>query len=198
MRVSQKFAMATLCAAIMLSVASANGSQLAPAPGADRNPMMLTTTAWPDGGDIPLRYTEAVPLPVSPGFKWANAPVGTASFVFLMRDLDGAVSGGTDDNLHWLVWNIPAAAFGLAENVPRGDRLPSGSRQAGRTGSAYSGPDAPASGPRRHYVFELLALDIMPDIETGDAAVTRSNLFQAMQGHVLGRAVWFGLFRRPN
>ena len=159
--------------------------------------MMLTTTAWPDGGDIPLRYTQAAPNPVSPGFKWANAPAGTASFVFLMRDLDVALDGKTEDKLHWLLWNIPAAAFGLAENMPPGDRLPSGSRQIGNTGAVYSGPDAPADGPRRHYVFELFALDIMPDIEADDAAETHANLFEAMQGHVLGKAVWLGLFRRP-
>ena len=152
--------------------------------------MMLTTTAWRDGGDIPLKYTQAAPNPVSPDFKWANPPAGTASFVFLMRDLE-------TDKLEWLIWNIPARAFGLAENMPSGDFLPSGSRQIGSTGTVYSGPDAPADGPKHHYVFELFALDNMPIIEAADIAQTHGNLFQAMQGHVIGKAVWVGLFRRP-
>ena len=35
--------------------------------GAPATPAMtLTTPAWPDGGQIPVKYTQAVPNPVSP------------------------------------------------------------------------------------------------------------------------------------
>jgi len=37
-------------------------------------------------------------------------------------------------------------------------------------------------------------LDVQP---TADAFETRAKVMQAMQGHVLGKAVYGGLFRRP-
>jgi hypothetical protein len=47
-------------------------------------------------------------------------------------------------------------------------------------------------------MFELYALNITMDVEpTADAFETRSLVMQAMQGHVLGKAVYGGLFRRP-
>lgn len=49
-----------------------------------------------------------------------------------------------------------------------------------------------------HYMFEVYALDIRLDVSpTADAFETRANVMRAMQGHVLGKAVYGGLFRRP-
>src|SRR5204862_4685596 len=70
--------------------------------------MTLTTTAWTDGGQIPAKYTQAGPQ-VSPPLAWSNVPEGIISFVLVVHDLDAATAPGTDDILHWLVWNIPAA-----------------------------------------------------------------------------------------
>jgi hypothetical protein len=48
-------------------------------------------------------------------------------------------------------------------------------------------------------VFELFALDTMLDIKpSADAFETRSNVVKAIQGHILGKAVYGGLFRRPQ
>ena len=53
--------------------------------------------------------------------------------------------------------------------------------------------------PYHHYVFELFALDIKLDVKpTADAFETRANVMKAIQGHVLAKAVYGGLFRRPN
>jgi hypothetical protein len=38
-------------------------------------------------------------------------------------------------------------------------------------------------------------LDVQP---TADAFETRTNVMKAMQGHILGKAVYSGLFRRPQ
>jgi phosphatidylethanolamine-binding protein (PEBP) family uncharacterized protein len=47
-------------------------------------------------------------------------------------------------------------------------------------------------------MFEIYALDTKLDVmPTADAFETRTKVFQAMQGHVLGKAVYGGLFRRP-
>ena len=68
--------------------------------------MTLDAGAWPDGGQIPAKYTQAGDQ-VSPPFAWSNVPDGVASFVLIVHDLDAATGNGTDDILHWMLWNIP-------------------------------------------------------------------------------------------
>jgi Raf kinase inhibitor-like YbhB/YbcL family protein len=201
-----------IAAAVAVSVAVSGalvGAQApagtAPAAGAGQRaggpppppPMTLTTTAFADGAVIPVRYTQAGEQ-VSPELRWTNTPPGTASFMLHMHDPDVARNRTTEDQAHWVVWNIPATATGLPENVPKGPELPDGTRQISATGPVYRGPGAPATGPLHHYTFEIFALDITLDVPPGtDAFETRALVLKAMQGHVLGKAVYVGLFRRP-
>ena len=161
--------------------------------------MTLTTTGWMDGAVIPNKFTQAVPMPVSPALTWANAPAGTQSFVLHFHDPDVSIQNGTGDQVHWLVWNIPATTTSFAEGMPAGPTLPDGSKQVSASGQTYRGPGAPATGPYHHYTFEIYALDIKLDtIEPGaNEQETRTKVIAAMQGHVRGKAVMFGLFRRP-
>ena len=160
--------------------------------------MTLTTSAWADGGTIPARHAQPGG-DVSPALSWSNVPETAASFVLVVHDLDAATGPGTDDTLHWLVWNIPGAARALPEGVPQGAELADGSRQISATGPNYRGPAAPASGPPHHYVFELFALDARLDVPGVGAtpAQTRAAVMAAMAGHVRGKAVYTGLYRRP-
>jgi phosphatidylethanolamine-binding protein (PEBP) family uncharacterized protein len=98
-----------------------------------------------------------------------------------------------------MLWNIPATATGLPERVPRGAQLPDGTRQISATGPNYRGPGAPAAGPQHHYVFELFGLDTTLDVPAVGAspAQTRAAVVGAMAGHIRGKAVYVGLFRRP-
>jgi phosphatidylethanolamine-binding protein (PEBP) family uncharacterized protein len=95
------------------------------------------------------------------------------------------------------VWNIPGTATGMPENVRRvraEGRQPPDQRQ--RCGLPWSG--RAATGPLHHYTFELYALDTKVDLPAGaDAWETRTAVWKAMEGHVLGKAVYVGLFRRP-
>jgi Raf kinase inhibitor-like YbhB/YbcL family protein len=160
--------------------------------------MTLTTTAFPDGGVIPPKYTQAGEQ-VSPALTWSNVPPETVSFVLHMRDPDVARMRTTEDQVHWLVWNIPGTSRGLPEGVAKGAELPDGSRQISASGPVYRGPGAPASGPMHHYTFEIYALDTKLDVQPGaDAWETRTNIWKAMNGHILGKAVYVGLFRRPQ
>ena len=167
-------------------------------------PMTLTLPAFPDGAQIPVRFSQAAAGAAagegtSPAMSWANPPAGTQSFVLNMHDIDVVRNRTTEDQAHWVVWNIPATARGLPEGVARGSQLSDGSYQISATGPVYRGPGAPATGPLHHYVFELYALDIKIDIPpTADGFETRANVFKAMQGHILGKAVYAGLFRRPQ
>jgi len=173
--------------------------------GAFQN-LTLTTTAWPDGGMIPLRYTQAGPE-VSPAIQWSAAPAGTVSFVLVFHDADTLVNNSTDDLLHWMLWNIPGTATAIAQGRPDGFELEDGTRQISVSGSRYRGPGASATGPIHHYVMELYALDTMLDIKVNpqgpqetnpNVQAIRTSIIQAMVGHIRGKAAYFGLFRRPQ
>ena len=166
--------------------------------------MTLTVSGFPDGGQIPVKFSQAAPgvaagEGTSPAMNWANAPPGTQSFFLHMHDLDLARNKTTDDQAHWVLWNIPATATGLPEGVPKGSQLPDGSYQISATGPMYRGPGAAASGPLHHYVFELYALDIKVDVKpAADAFEMRTNVIKAIQGNILAKAVYGGLFRRQQ
>ena len=167
--------------------------------GGGAAPMRLMSNSFIDGGMIPVKYTQAGEQ-ASPQLAWANAPMGTQSFVLHMHDMEGARNKTTEDQLHWLVWNIPAETRGLPEGVPMGD-LKDGSHQTSATGNGvYRGPGAPANGPYHHYVFEIFALDTKIDVPANpaDPFDTRTKVLAAIQGHVLGKAVYLGFFRRPS
>lgn len=159
--------------------------------------MTLTSTAWPDGGTIPKKYTQAGEQ-VSPPLAWSNVPDDAQSFVLIAHDLDAATGGGTDDVLHWMLWNIPGTARSLAEGIPQGPQLPDGTRQISISGPYYRGPGAPASGPPHHYVFELYAIDGPINVQAvgQSPAQTRAAVTAAMAGRVRGKAVYVGLFKR--
>jgi Raf kinase inhibitor-like YbhB/YbcL family protein len=194
----------------LVVVASTLGAQATPpAPagrggggrGRGRAPMVvmtLTSPAFADGGRIPERNSQAG-HDVSPALEWTGAPDSTASYVLIVHDLDAAIGNGTDDMLHWLVWNIPGSAHSLAEAVPQGGELPDGSRQISGTGPYYRGPAAAATGPMHHYAFELYALDAMLDIPAVGAAppATRAAVVAAMATHIRGKAVIVGLYKHP-
>ncbi len=158
--------------------------------------MSLTTAAWTDGGTIPAKYTQAG-AQVSPPLAW-TAPDDAVSFVLIARDADTAIGNGTDDILHWMLWNIPKGTRALAEGVPQGSQLPDGTRQISASGPYYRGPGAPASGPAHHYVFEIYALDSTIEVPAvgQSPALTRAAVMAAMAGKVRGKGALVGLFRR--
>jgi Raf kinase inhibitor-like YbhB/YbcL family protein len=192
-------------AAIVIVAASAIAAiAQAPAAGGQRGgtppppPMRLTTDAFPDGTMIPDRFTQAG-AQTSPALTWTNVPPGTQSFVLHMHDPDVARNKTSDDQLHWIVWNIPGTATGLPEGVPQGLDRPDGSHQQSASGPVYRGPGAGANGPVHHYTFEIYALDTKLDVmPSTDAFESRTNVFKAMQGHILGKAVYVGLFHRKQ
>jgi hypothetical protein len=50
-----------------------------------------------------------------------------------------------------------------------------------------------------HYTFELYALDTMLSVQPAtDPFATRKLVLDAAQGHILGKAVYGGLFHRPQ
>ena len=160
--------------------------------------MSLSTTAFADGGAIPAKHAQEG-HDVSPALSWTGASDSTASFVLIVHDVNAPTGNGTDDVLHWMVWNIPGSARSLREGVPQGPELPDGMRQISVSGPYYRGPAAPTTGPSHHYVFELYALDAMLDIKPVGAApaATRAAVLAAMAGHIRGKGAIVGVYKRP-
>lgn len=160
--------------------------------------LTMTITGFADGSDIPLKYTQSGSQ-TSPEITWINTPPGTVTLLLHMHDMDVSRNHTTDDQLHWLVWNIPGTSTELPEGMPAGAQLQIGAYQVSASGASYRGPGAPASFPKHHYVFELIALDTKIDVQPGaDAFATRAEVMKAIQGHILEKSVYVGLFHRPQ
>src|SRR5215471_10891061 len=197
-------ALVALCAPVMAQGGGQGGGQAAGqgrggGRGPQSPPLLMTTAAFEDGGVVPDKYTQkAGAMAVSPELKWLQVPMGTQSFVLLMHDPEPVLNKGSKmDITHWLIWNIPGTSTGLPEGVAQGE-LPDGSRQVSLRSNSYMGPGAPA-GPYHHYTFELYALDTKLDVPQGtpqQAADTRTAVINAMDGHVLGKAVLVARFHQ--
>lgn len=97
---------------------------------------------------------------VSPQLAWTNAPKETKSFVVTVYDPDAPTGSGW---WHWVVYDIPATATGLAQGAGSGKApLPEGAVQ-GRTdfGAPGFGGACPPPGDKPHrYVFTVYALKV--------------------------------------
>ncbi len=149
----------------------------------------LTGSVFKEGELIPNKYTcEGSDL--SPPLRWNNPPAGTRSFVLIVDDPDAPV--GTW--VHWVLYNIPIDVRGLAEGLPALETLPNDARQGlndfKRIG--YGGP-CPPPGPPHRYVFTLYALDRDLNLKL---RATKTQVLDAMKGHVLGEAHLTGRFGR--
>jgi hypothetical protein len=134
-------------------------------------------------------------------FHWniANEPTAPPealkTYAVIFHDVENSANKTTADTLHWTAFNIPGTAKGLPEGIGTGalaDGTTNGPGILAMRGgpSGYFGPGAPV-GPIHHYVFEFYALDTKLDLP---ANTTREELLKAMDGHVIGKAAWFGRF----
>jgi Raf kinase inhibitor-like YbhB/YbcL family protein len=182
---------------IVLMVAVGAYAQAPTVPAPARPRLTLATSAFEDGGVVPVKYSQAAASgAVSPELTWENAPEGTVSFAVVVIDPDTALNKTNNQVLHWMIFNIPGTARELPEGVPATAQLPDGSVQLINQNKkiGYLGMGAPAPGPYHHYTFALYALDtklsLGPDASQADVA-------KAMDGHILAKAVLVGRFHRP-
>lgn len=150
--------------------------------------MEVKSSAFENNGLIPAKYT-CDGENISPPLQWEGAPEGTKSIALICDDPDAPM--GTF--VHWVLYNLPADAKELAENMPADKKLPNGARQ-GITDFrkiGYGGP-CPPSGTHR-YFFKLYALDTKLDLA---ARATKSQLLRAMDGHILGQGELVGKYKR--
>lgn len=150
---------------------------------------VLQTKAFPEGGEIPSKYTCSGD-DISPALSWSSAPQGTKSFALIMDDPDAPSGTFT----HWIVFDLPAGAHQLPENVSQAGDLPGGGRQGHndfrRVG--YGGP-CPPPGKAHRYFFRLYALNSALNLPPG---ASRQDVEGAMRGHVIAQAELVGKFAR--
>lgn len=188
---------------IAVSSAAAVSAQTPPAGKAAPRPVLsVTSTAWADGAEVPMHNafrgdnkSPAFEFHWSLGNTPTTAPENLQTYAVIFHDVENSTNRTTVDTLHWTVFNIPGTVKGLPEGLGKGD-LPDGTRNGpgllARNGNpgGYFGPGA-GQGPLHHYVFEFYALDTKLDLP---ATTTRDELLKAMDGHVIGKAAWFGRF----
>jgi len=166
----------------------------------------VTSASFVDGGEIPAKFTFRGDNK-SPAFEFhwmagtadAPAPATLKTYAVIFHDMENATAKGPTDTLHWSAFNIPGDAKGMPEGLGAGD-LADGTRNgpgiaAGRGGGAmpaYFGPGA-GPGPFHHYTFEFYALDTKLDLP---ASTTRDEILKAMEGHVIGKAVYGGRYHQ--
>jgi Raf kinase inhibitor-like YbhB/YbcL family protein len=109
--------------------------------------------------------------------------------------MEGAPGKNSLDVTHWILWNIPASATSLPAAIAVGSSpmgIAQGKNVANMNG--FQPPCPPVGATAHHYVFELYALDTpMLDLAAGS---TRDQLLMAMNGHVIAKAAYVGLFAR--
>ena len=62
-----------------------------------------------------------------------------------------------------------------------------------RNVNGFQPPCPPPGATPHHYIFEMYALDTKLDLPAGTA---RADLLKAMDGHVIGKATYVGLYGR--
>jgi Raf kinase inhibitor-like YbhB/YbcL family protein len=153
-------------------------------------PIELTSTAFGPGELIPEKYT-CDGEDISPPLAWGDPPPGTQSFALIVDNPDaGSVVGKVW--VHWVLYNLPAETRSLSEAVPPDAELSDGSRhgQTSEEWLRYVGPCPPLT---QRYFFRLYALDTVLDLDPG---VTKVELLQAMEGHILAQGELMGKYKR--
>jgi len=116
------------------------------APTGTPHGMTLSSSAFPNNGAIPAKYT-CDGANVSPPLTISAVPAGTKSLALTVDDPDAPGGSFT----HWLTWNIPPSTTTIGEGQHAGTEEPNGFGKSG-----YGGP-CPPSG-LHHYVFTLYAM----------------------------------------
>jgi hypothetical protein len=151
---------------------------------------LIIKSAFEDGGFIPEEYT-ADGRDVSPPLIIENVPPEAETLAIIVDDPDAPMGTFT----HWLIWNIPADVSEISKNIEKKERVKglNGALQGKNDFNelGYMGP-APPSGVHT-YRFYVYALDDQLDLEAG---ADKETLLNAMEGHVLQKAVLKGEYTR--
>jgi len=174
---------------VTLAACGSGGGGTKPAPSRVPANLRLTSPDFKPGGTLPTDDT-CDGSGHRPALNIEGVPQGAKALVVILHDPDAPGR----DFTHWTFYDAPPAVSGIAA------KLPPGNEGLNDFGKAGYGPPCPPKGDKpHHYMFELYALDTKLDVTpSADAFETRANVMKAIQGHILGKAVYGGLFKRPQ
>jgi Raf kinase inhibitor-like YbhB/YbcL family protein len=162
-------------------------------PGSATMTMTMTSPAFKQNGQIPSKFT-CEGDNISPPLAWDGVPESTKNLVLIIEDPDAPDPKAPQRVwVHWVVYNIPPDARGLPENASKAG-LPQGAvvglNDFKKT--EYGGPCPPVG--RHRYFHKLYALDITLDLK----GATKSQIEQAIKGHVLANAELIGTYQKGD
>jgi hypothetical protein len=145
--------------------------------------LKLSSPEFSEKGIIPVRFS-CQSEDVSPPLSITGIPLRARSLALIMDDPDAPM--GTW--VHWVVFNISSRT----QSIPTGS-VPEGAVQGRNSANnnGYDGP-CPPSGTHR-YIFRLYALDTELDLKS---SATKSEVGNAMAGHILAETALTGLYKR--
>jgi Raf kinase inhibitor-like YbhB/YbcL family protein len=144
----------------------------------------VTSAAFEEGGDIPVRHT-CDGEGSSPALAWSGVPGGAVELAVVVDDPDAP--GGT--YVHWVLFGLSPRLAGIGEGA-----VPEGARQARNSaGDADYAPPCPPGGSAHHYRFAVYALATRTGLGDGVGA---DEALQAIREAALSRGVLVGLYRR--
>ncbi|MFB6141015.1 MAG: YbhB/YbcL family Raf kinase inhibitor-like protein [Halosimplex sp.] len=168
----------------------ATGGSPEPAETDEAEPLVVSSSAFEDGGTIPKKYTGAGE-DVSPPLTVESVPEGASTLAVVLEDPDA------NGYVHWLIWNVPADRTEIPEGVPQTETVDSlgGARQGtnnfGEIG--YRGPLPPKGDGPHTYRFTVYAVDGTLDLAAGAG---RGKLGSALEGRVVDRYRFTAEFER--
>lgn len=150
----------------------------------------LSSPAFGDFAEMPVRFT-ADGGGVSPPLQWTDAPAGTQSLALIVEDADSPTPAPL---VHAILWGINVATTGLAEGAIAADGAAGAIGINSFLSQGWLAPDPPSGHGEHRYVFQLFALDCLPE-DLGDGP-GRGAVLNAMAGHVIGAGILTGLYSR--
>jgi Raf kinase inhibitor-like YbhB/YbcL family protein len=157
--------------------------------------LRLTSPSFVHEHDIPARHT-CDGDDLAPSLEWTDPPKGTKGFALIVDDPDAPDPRAPKRTwVHWVLYDLPVEARSLTEGTTRAS-LPSGTVE-GRNDWHQQGWRGPCPPVGRHrYFFKLYALDT--SLEDLGGGASKSDLENAMMGHILATATLVGTYQKKK
>jgi len=145
--------------------------------------LKISSPAFENNKSIPPKYT-CDGANVNPPLKIEDIPREAKSLALILDDKDAP----RGSYVHWILWSIHPGLQEIRENSVPEDAV------QGRNDfkkNNYGGPCPPSRAHR--YVFKVYALDVQLNL---DPKSMKADLEKAMEGHVIARGEWRGIYKR--
>jgi Raf kinase inhibitor-like YbhB/YbcL family protein len=151
--------------------------------------LFLESPAFAEGRSLPARCT-ADGEGISPPLRWFGVPAAARSLILLVEDCDSPTPSPL---VHAIATGIPTTMHELAEGALHAH---DGAPLLGKNSyfqASWLPPDPPPGHGTHRYVFQMFALDYVPQFEGPPG---RSLILRALDNHVVARGQVIGTYKR--